>query len=329
MINLFFSLLCIIFSNRLCSFQSNDTAVIVLAYNRPHYFEQCLKALEKNPETEYMPVIFALDGGPKATQKENKKLIEQSTLKNKKILLREYNYGCAKNYIDAHRYAFDQCSFKKIILIEDDVLVTDSYICSMLNLHAWAQRNYTNIGVVQGWSFCFLSPEKKLKFLDQVIENDQYWSFVTYLMDKKTWDSIKPIIYTYEKYIDTISLKNSQARSRPEMASSSKEITSWVHHLVKHKKEVYSQGALPSRYAKKHKAAILSKQFAPNIDHMLGFALYMNSIIKIKMVVNRAIHIGQEGISTDPSLFAQWRYAHMKLDTFEQDKTLKKFNYVS
>lgn len=330
MFYLFFSFISFFICNTLFigATQINNSAVLVLAYNRPDYFEKCLKALEKNPESEYMPFIFALDGGSGSKQKELSELIKNSNIKNKQILMREYNYGCPKNYIDAQRYAFDTCKFEKLIVIEDDVVITDSYISLMLNFHTWANQQYSNIGVVQGWSLCWLSPEQKANRLDQVTENSLYWSFVTYCLDKKTWNTIKPLLYTFEKYIDTIPLKYKKERSRPEFSSLDKHIREWVKDSVKHKKKIFKSGDYISAYSKKHEKAFLSKKFKPNIDHVMGFALYMNNLIKLKTVVNRALHIGVEGITTNTVLFNNWKYNAMKLDCFAEDKDRKNFKLI-
>ena len=329
MLKLFLSLLSLLsLSNLFGGYPFNNSAILVLGYNRPDYFEKCLKALERNPESESMPFIFALDGGSGSKQKELTELINNSKIKHKQILKRDYNYGCPKNYIDAQRYAFDTCCFQKLIVIEDDVVVTDSYINFMLNFHSWAERTYANIGVVQGWSLCWLSVEEKAKRIDQVTENSLYWSFVTYCLDKKTWNRIKPLLYTFEKYIDSIPLKYSKERSRPEFSFLHKEIKDWVKHTVKSKKKKYHAGDLISAYNKQHGHAFLSKKFMPNIDHIMGFALYMHDLIKLKTVVNRAIHIGIEGISTNNSIYTRWKYNAMVLDMFPEDSYRKSFKLI-
>ncbi len=329
MLKLFLSLLSLLsLSNLFGGYPFNNSAVLVLAYNRPDYFEKCLKALERNPESESMPFIFALDGGPGSKQKELSTLIENSKIKHKQILLREYNYGCAKSYIDAQRYAFDTCYFQKLIVIEDDVVVTDSYIDFMLNFHSWAEQSYSNIGVVQGWSLCWLSAAEKIKRIDQVTENSLHWSFVTYCIDKKTWNTIKPLLYRFEKYIDAIPTKYKKERSRPEFSFLHKEIKDWVKNTVKSKKKKGSLGDLVSAYSKQHQKAFLCKKFTTNIDHIMGFTLYMHNLIKLKTVVNRAIHIGVEGISTNNRIYNRWKYNTMVLDMFPEDSSKKSFKLI-
>ena len=152
--------------------KKQDGAVLVIAYNRPAYFMRCIESLEKNKEAMEMPFIFALDGGSRATQKEHLDIIKKAKLKHKIILLRERNYGCPKNHIDAYRFAFDWCAFKKIIVVQEDVVVSPTYISFLLNFHSWATKNYLNIGAVQAWSYCFLSKEEKIKQKNLIAENN-------------------------------------------------------------------------------------------------------------------------------------------------------------
>ena len=60
----------------------------------------------------------------------------------------------------------------------------------------------------------------------------------------------------------------------------------------------------------------------------MGFALYMNNLIKLKTVVNRALHIGVEGITTNTVLFNNWKYNAMRLDSFIEDKDSKDFKLI-
>jgi len=76
----------------------------------------------------------------------------------------------------------------------------------MLNLHEWASATYSNIGAVQGWSYCFLSKQEKEAQNNLVAENNLYWSFVTFCISGQSWNTIKTIMYTYENFIDQISL---------------------------------------------------------------------------------------------------------------------------
>lgn len=313
------------------SVMDQDTAILVVAFNRPDYLQQCIKSIEANPESEYMPCIFALDGGPKSKQEENIALIEESSIKRKIILLRDRNYGCPKNHIDAKRFAFNWCNFKRVIITEDDILISPQYIRFILNLHDWATTKYDNIGAVQAWSYCFLPASEKQKKLDLVRENDRCWSFVTYCIDLVAWKKIEPVLYTYESFIDEIPSTEEfdKARSKPSFWFGAEKIRQWIYGIVNGKKDPgIHQGSefLASRYNKLFRDFFKRRNLQPNQDNLMGLSFFMNDLIKLSTVVNRAIHIGAEGISFNQDLFIKHNYHKIILDTFTQDCQITKFN---
>ncbi len=306
---------------------NQEAAVLVVAYNRPDYLARCIASMEKNPESEYLTFIFALDGGPNSKQIENKELIESSKIKNKIILLRDCNYGCDKNSIDSKRFAFDWCGFEKVIVLEDDVVVTSSYFRFILNLHSWAKKKYNNIGAVQAWSYCYLPRQEKKMKLNLVEENSRYWSFVTYCLDKESWDKISPINYKYEKFIDDMPTTEEymKIRSQPWKGKKAmKPIREWVNRITRDKIE--DDGVdLKSKLNLRPK--FLDRNFLACQDVILGFSFYMHDLVKLCSVVNRAIHIGENGISTTKRSFAK-KFATIRLDEFEKDESLSSFKLL-
>ncbi len=308
---------------------NQDTAVLVVAYNRPDYLEKCIKSIEKNPESEYLTFIFALDGGPKSKQKENQNLIERSKIKNKIVLLREYNYGCPKNHIDSKRFAFDWCNFKKVIIVEEDIELSSSYFKFIQNLHSWSKKQYNNVGAVQGWSYCYMPRKSKIKKLNLVEENKKYWSFVTYCLDKSCWDKIKSIQYTFENYIDQIPATEEYAAARSKPWKNEKfvrEIRKWVHSIARNKKQK-ANGNACMKSKLDLRSEFLSHSFPCNQDTMMGFSFYMNDLIKICPIVNRAIHVGRVGITTTEKKFEKM-YSKIHLDEFNSDKNTLSFKLI-
>src|SRR5262249_49658539 len=157
---------------------------------RPEYFVQLLESLAKNSEAQELPFFFFLDGGDRAAQKENKRLIENAPFAHKIVIAREYNYGCPKNHIDSKRFLFDWCHFQRIVVLEEDLIVSKKYLEVLLHLHDWATAHYTNIGTVQTWTKCTLSRSEKADKLAVVQEKYPHWSLVTYCMGRNVWDAI-------------------------------------------------------------------------------------------------------------------------------------------
>jgi len=306
-----------------------NTALIVICYNRPEYLKQCIAALERNPESRVWPVIFALDGGSNAKQHENLNIIESSSLKDTIILQRPHNYGCIKNYIDAHRFAFEWCMFERVIVVEDDIVITDSYCRLMSTIHEWAEERFDNIGAVQGWSYCMLPRAEKQAYIAHIEENPLVWSFVTYSMTGNIWRKISPILYKFEAFVDKVpkSEEYDAERSCLTWGEQMPRIKKWVEKLVARKKcrKKESDAHLYSRYEDEFKDFFLSSKFNAAIDVVLGLAFYVNDLVKLCTVVNRAIHIGEQGLNTDTYTFQQRGYHNVVLDQFPEDKVLRKF----
>ncbi|MFB9324531.1 glycosyltransferase [Paenibacillus aurantiacus] len=313
----------------IASHRHESTAILVVAYNRPAYLEQVIACIERNPESATLPFFFFLDGGTGATQEENSALIQRANITNKYIITRPRNYGCAKNLIDARRFAMDWCGYERMIVIEDDILLTPHYIRHILALHDWAKQNYSRVGVVQSWSYCFLDREDKLGKLHLVQTNSMYWwSFVSYCMDREAWMAIRPYLYHYETFIDQIPLTEDYdiQRSKPGRSPVGPAIRAWVKGLIE---TTQHDSANDDQQAKVQ--LDMRSQFAEidyNItsqDLMTGFALWMTGYVRLETVVNRVKHIGMHGVTVDETLFHNFRMHQISLDSFDQDALLTDF----
>ncbi len=302
-----------------------DTVVLITAYNRPHYLGQCIASLEKNKKTDDVCFIFALDGGSEAAQIENSELVEKAKFKNKITLLRQHNYGCPKNHIDAQRFAFDWCRFKRVIVLQEDMEVSSHFISFMINFHTWAIKKYTNIGAVSASSFSILSEEDKKNKKNLVAEDDAGWLFRSYCIDSSAWNTIKPILYAYEAIIDKIPLTDAyaKARSKPELWKDSYKIKNFTDALLQNKTD-YKETPLSFK----------SNTYGPwyfqfglfNEDSIMYLSFYLHNLVKLRSIVPRAIHIGKFGISSESS---QIEYSVLNqlisLDTQEEDRQEKEF----
>lgn len=306
-------------------------AILIVAFNRPDYLAQVIASLEQNPESQRLPFYFFLDGGPHAKQKENVALINASTIKNKTIILRDRNYGCPKNHIDAKRFMFDWCGFKKVIILEEDLVVSASFIHLNLELHKWARKRFSNVGVVQCWSYCYLPEEEKSKRLHWVEDSaNRWWSFVGYCLDQQVWNDIRSTLYAYEFFIDQIPHTDefSRQRSKPGTSFVAEKIRAWARKLMTQRNSM--QRAAGKSLFKTNVDSYIDIRFAslfePNQDVMMGFALWMAGYTKIRTVVNRARHVGEVGISTDKDIFHE-AFQAIKLDNFTK-KDLKLYNFI-
>jgi GT2 family glycosyltransferase len=83
---------------------SQDTAIAIVAYNRPDYFQQMINALDANDIPDSWRIHAYLDGGPNASQDENERIIRNARLGDRiTIIKRASNYGTGRNIIGARR----------------------------------------------------------------------------------------------------------------------------------------------------------------------------------------------------------------------------------
>jgi hypothetical protein len=293
----------------------SDIGVLVIAYNRPHYFEEVLNSLAQTPESKTLPFFFVLDGGPNATQTENIALIEKSGIKQKEIIARPYNYDCGKNVIDAKRFMFDWCGFDKVIIFEDDMVISPQYITLLLNLYHWAQAEYDNVGVVQCINHCYMDRETKKAHLDLVEEGryDQWWA---YCMDKKAHDATKDLLYTYEEKF---------LINWPQDILNGPALAEWMdYHLhayesKKHERMYPAVKDYKSYFEKRIETLKVRQTMRRGQDIESQFALFKAGYVKITTVVNRSRNIGKTGFWFTPEWWEQNHFEEIVLDCFEDD----------
>ncbi len=300
--------------------------VIIPCYNRFDYLSKLLRSLEKNKESQSIPFFFALDGGPRSKQKEIVELIQNSKIRNKEIILRTRNYGLPKNLIDARRFMFEWCKFDKIIFMEDDLIVSPTYIKTLLNLWDWSQLNYDNIGAVQSCRYCSLSKQEKKTSLNLVKASDREWYvFDSYCMSRKVWDEMSTYLYEFEKFIDLIPQTDEFARqrSRPVFWEHKQQIVDWALSLVKQKNNKLEKNGKKRIFKSKDLESIFLR-IAPCQDVMMAFSLWMAGYVKVQTVVNRIHHIGEIGTGCNEKLYKRLN-KKTRLDNFDCDSFLKSF----
>lgn len=293
----------------------SDVGVLVVAYNRPHYFKEVLDSLAQNPESQTLPFFFVLDGGSEATQEENIELIEKSAIKHKEIITRPYNYDCGKNIIDARRFMFDWCNFDKVIVFEDDMVVSPEYISLLLNLYNWAKKEYDNVGAVQCINHCYMDRETKKLYLDLVGEGcyDQWWA---YCMDKKAHDATKDLLYEYEEKF---------LINWPQDVLNGPALSEWMkHHLYSYPNKCHERMYPAVRdYVAFFEKRIESLKVRLNMrrgqDLETQFAFFKAGYVKITTVINRSRYIGKSGFWFTPEWWNENKYDQIVLDCFEDD----------
>lgn len=258
-------------------------------------------------------------------------LINQSNIKNKEIFLRQRNYGLPKNIIDARRFMFDWCGFEKIIVMEDDLIVTPQFIKLSLSLHDWAIKNVDHVGTTQMFTNCLLSQDEKAGKRACVREAASEWCiFVCYCMHKNCWETIRNTMYEFEKFIDMIpwSEEFDKQRSNPTFFKDVRLIQEWLKEKLKQRKQLALNSNKDTFESDNidYESMIVHNFPCLNQDRIMGIALWLHGLCKIETVVNRAQHIGKQGVTINQN--SDWTTG-IHLDIFKEDATLTEFQLVA
>ena len=174
------------------------TAVATFGFGRPDHFERMLRSLGSCPEVVNgtVDVVHYLDGGPGSEQEALRNVIESSGVPYASIVARPENLGVGRQLIGARRELLDEQGYDRMVLVEDDIELSPTYLTSLLNLSDWAGA-YADVGTVQVWNVEAGSKEELQPHLHQVELTNRH--FVTYCLTKRAWDIIKPVLYAYEE----------------------------------------------------------------------------------------------------------------------------------
>ena len=100
------------------------TALAIFGYNRPEHLRKCLEAVTKNKTID--TYIF-LDGG----YTEDVLKVANEFYPYLQIIRDSEHLGCAKSVYSGIDFVF--CHYDSIIVLEDDIIVSDNFIEYMLN----------------------------------------------------------------------------------------------------------------------------------------------------------------------------------------------------
>ena len=129
------------------------TAVATFGFGRPDHFERMLRSLGSCPEVakEEVDVHHFLDGGAGSEQDALRAVIEASGVPYTAIVARPENLGVGRQLIGARRELLDEQGYDRMVLVEDDIELSPTYLTTLLRLSDWAE-NYADVGTVQVWN---------------------------------------------------------------------------------------------------------------------------------------------------------------------------------
>ncbi len=167
--------------------------IAIFVYNRPEHTKRLVESLLKNEEAKFSEVYFYADGKKYTSDIEvdiqNEKKINDvreylekiQGFKKVTIVNRKENYGLAKNIISGVSEILS--TFEKIIILEDDLVVSESFLGYMNNALDY-YKSCRNVYSITGYSFVSNNRNILLKetfFLPITCS----WSWATW---KEKWD---------------------------------------------------------------------------------------------------------------------------------------------
>lgn len=268
--------------------------ILVVGYNRPHYYEQCINAIAKaSPKHQ---VIISVDGGDAAAQKRYRELTPRSYA----FIAHEKNLGIAHHLYEMRDLCFAQD--QRVCVVEDDVVVSSNHFNIVESLFDWSDQ-FSDVGAVTGWASCHLSYEEKLFYKDFVSMRNTNW--IAYGMKRACWMGIRDDI---KEYLDKF-IEKGNYRGRPHEA-----IRSWAREKfdVPFKE---SADMMPRPNNAFYGGGLFrAPRFPSSQDGMLVGAFHRNGFIKINTIVNHAFYIGVTGEHGNRGGYDAGRYGEMTLD---------------
>lgn len=293
------------------------TAVAIIGFNRPQYFEEMLTSIEKCPEIQNntIDVFLFLDGGKKSKQDEYTKIALESSIKFKEIICREYNFYLVANIIKAREYIFDVLDYDDLILLEDDMVVTPQYFTLMHNLKEWALKHYDNIGGISLHSVDGSPREHRLQTLNLCHVSNGLQGM---LMTKFAWDTIKDYLIRYMK---------EYYRKRTRKINPVWECVRNYHQqqVLEFEPYIEDDPRILKGYYSHLRDKALRKALPTGQDAATMLAFMVNNLVIIHTHVTRLHNIGRIGVHSYNGKWWDKKLKHTFLEEFTEDTDITEF----
>lgn len=274
----------------------NNSAVCIIGYNRVDYISQVIKSIERTEEKDILPFYFFIDNNNDGKGEEIKKVIEDSSIKNKYFILRPTNIGCGRNHIEAKVELFEK--YDGLFVLEDDLIVSKNFFKILYNLYLWSKKTYNNVGVVQAYQECLQDYKWKEERLNIISNrNDHWWG---YFIPKSTWDIIKiKVLEYYENCIKDCAYKERHG---------CRELTAkWASEAILKFEE--------GNFEPKFTGGDIFK--GTGQDAIMNISTYLSNLERLSTVVNHVKNIGVDGINFCRKIYEKFHLHEINLDEFD------------
>lgn len=171
------------------------TALLIFGWNRPHYMQLMLRTVSRNKKLDTFVYLDFCQEKHKTNLLVN---LCKLYVPHAKIIIRQKRYGCQNNIDCARLQAFNN-GYDRIIVLEDDFLISDNYFTLLQNALDWCQKNCPKICMVIGWTgHNNYKTYKNFKFEPYQLSFSRQ-HMLGYILSKNGWDKMyQPY---YKKYM--------------------------------------------------------------------------------------------------------------------------------
>jgi hypothetical protein len=288
------------------SFDNKKIAVFLTAFNRTAMLEKVVESVNLSDELENVPIFIYLDGGTNSKQDECLEIVKKIKFKNKYLIKRGVNFGCDRNTLEMFNDMFVHLNFDYAFHVEDDFVFCKNYFKYCFDEFSRIKRNIDpNIGVFQGFSICFKTPEEKKQHLSAVVptEKDHLWGC---LYSKEAYLALKDRISDYEKIVDTFP---TNGFSKEYMLQIARESIAECYNTI------FDNSQQPmSDYIKNTFYDKFNQHFTAGWDGAFVLGLASTKYTRYMPEVNRMINIGDVGHHYNRQAFQHHKLDQIKLD---------------
>lgn len=264
------------------------TAVSLVGFNRPNYFKECVDSLAKN-DLSGVDVFCFVDGGPQSKADEYAKIVDAAGIEVKNFIAQPTNIGCGNHMIYVRELLLEERKYDRLLIIEDDVVVTSSYVKFMSTLADWGY-NQQGVGVISGFSPIKTAASDIDAVSGDVFLGDSNW--ISYLISREVWHAIRLDMLEYRDLF----LSNCDYHARNHS-----EIRNWLYAKVVNRQN------LPKTFPecvelfwKKQTSKFVNRSSATGQDGVTCAMLFRHGLAKMATRLNRCKHIGIYGQHARP-----------------------------
>lgn len=302
-------------------FNNKKVAVCLPSYNRPEYFREVMNSVSKNSCSSYVPIFVFCDGGKGSKQQEIYEIFKEfKDIKNKFFIKRKLNFGCSKNLIDARRVLFDELNFDLILMLEDDLVISDQYIENMFNMYIEIKNKHFNLGILQGWN---QEDSYNIKNINTITYNKNISHLWGYIISKEVWNNISAYLYDFEEKF--LKINGDGEFNKNYFESQHVEIRKymWLHIPNFDFKQLKKMGnCLIDPYWNKKIKQMLEPDVPVGQDVNTELAMMVCGYVRLQTELNRSKYIGKVGLHCTDEIWE--KYGFDKILYFNEEDDIKK-----